>query len=395
MVVDRETFAVRPIADHLLHRFAGAFVGDYEDGPIAWSNELALHVLELKTNGVVALPGDALAGFRGSLARIDAALEGLGARLMPGGMHPTMDPAREFVRWPHDYGEVYAAYDRIFDCRGHGWSNLQSCHLNLPFADDAEFGRLHLAVRTLLPLLPALAASSPYRDGAFHGWLDGRLAVYRDNQRRVPRIAGLVVPEPVTTRADYFATILEPIWNDIAPFDPDRLLREEWLNSRGAVAKFFRDAVEIRVLDVQEQPAADLAICTLVVAVLRALCVERWASMASLQALDTRELAEVLWAVAKDGDEAVVAHPGLLRALGRGESALRVGSLWASLADAVLPDEAPLAAELQSALATIFARGPLARRIVVACGERPDARSLAWLGRELADCLRAGTAFSP
>ena len=33
--------------------------------------------------------------------------------------------------------------------------------LNLPFSSDEEFGRLHAAIRLLLPLLPALAASSP------------------------------------------------------------------------------------------------------------------------------------------------------------------------------------------------------------------------------------------
>jgi carboxylate-amine ligase len=256
MVVDRATFAVRPIVDELLRHFAGAYVGDFEDGPIAWSNELALHVVELKTNGPApALRGVATA-FQKSLARLETALAPMGARLLPGGMHATMDPQREFRRWPHDYGDVYGAYDRIFDCRGHGWSNLQSCHLNLPFANDDEFGRLHLAARALLPLLPALAASSPFREGRFTGWLDTRLAEYRNNQVRVPRIAGLVVPEPVTTRADYFAQILEPIWADIAPLDPENLLREQWLNSRGVVAKFFRDALEIRVLDVQEQPAA-------------------------------------------------------------------------------------------------------------------------------------------
>jgi len=48
-----------------------------------------------------------------------------------------MDPNREMVIWPHDYSVVYEAFNRIFDCRGHGWANLQAVHLNLPFADDA------------------------------------------------------------------------------------------------------------------------------------------------------------------------------------------------------------------------------------------------------------------
>ena len=393
MVVDRAALAVRPIVDELLRHFAGSYVGDHDDGPISWSNELALHVVELKTNGPAPSLRSVATDFQRSLLRLDEALAGMGARLCPGGMHPTMDPQREFRKWPHDYADIYGAYDRIFDCRGHGWSNLQSCHLNLPFANDAEFGRLHLAARALLPLLPALAASSPFCEGRFTGWLDRRLDVYRHNQKRVPRIAGLVVPEPVTTRAEYYAQVLEPTWADIAPFDPDKLLREEWLNSRGVVPKFFRDALEIRVLDVQEHPAADLAICTLVVAVLRALCSARWASLAALADLPTAELATVLWAVAKDGDQAVVAHEGLLQALGLGREARTAADCWQKLADAVLPDVADFDPVLEGPLRTILRRGPLARRLLAAVGTTPDRATLDRLCLQLADCLHGGVSF--
>ena len=80
----------------------------------------------------------------------------MGCTLLPGGVHPWMDPSKETRLWPHEYNEVYRSFDRIFGCAGHGWSNLQSTHLNLPFADDDEFGRLHAAIRAILPLLPAL-----------------------------------------------------------------------------------------------------------------------------------------------------------------------------------------------------------------------------------------------
>lgn len=393
MVVDAATGAVRPIVDELLRHFAGRYVGDFDDGPVSWSNELALHVVELKTNG----PAPTLAGLAGafaaSLRRLGGALAPMGARLCGGGMHPLMDPALEFRRWPHDYGDVYGAYDRIFDCRGHGWSNLQSCHLNLPFANDDEFGRLHLACRALLPLLPALAASSPYCDGRHRGWLDWRLEVYRHNQKRVPRIAGQVVPEPVTTRADYFTHVLEPIWSDIAPFDPERLLREEWLNSRGVVAKFSRDSLEIRVLDVQEHPAADLAICALVVAVLRELAAERWCSPDALAALPTEELAALLWRVAQRGERATIDHAGLLRALGLPAVPLAAGALWRRLADRLLPDVRGFDAVLAAPLDTILERGPLARRLLDVFGEAPSRDDLLRMCRQLADCLAGGASF--
>jgi gamma-glutamyl:cysteine ligase YbdK (ATP-grasp superfamily) len=392
MIVDGASHAVRPLAGEVFRQRSGGYVGEWTEGEIGWSNELALHVLELKT--AAAVPGlhGLAARFDESLTRLQAIVQAHGARLLPGGMHPTMDPCRDFARWTYDCGEVYAAYDRIFDCRGHGWSNLQSCHLNLPFASDAEFGRLHLAVRALLPLLPALAASSPFCEGRFTGWLDWRLEVYRHNQDRLPSITGLVVPEPVTSREQYYETILRPMWRDITPFDADGILQEEWLNSRGAVAKFFRDAIEIRVLDAQETPAADLAICALVVEVLKALVAERWGPLGGLAALPTAELAGVLWAVAKDADQAVVAHPGLLAALGLPARPVTAQAVWRHLADAVLPG-ADLPAELSAPLHAILERGPLARRMLAAAGPAPDAAALQGLMGQLAESLAAGRVF--
>ena len=55
------------------------------------------------------------AEFQRSLLRIDGALAARNARLLPGGMHATMDPRREFRRWPHDYAEVYGAYERLLE----------------------------------------------------------------------------------------------------------------------------------------------------------------------------------------------------------------------------------------------------------------------------------------
>ena len=210
-------------------------------------------MIELKTNG----PAPRLSGlaerFAGEVEQIDALLAPLGARLMPTAMHPWMDPTREFRLWPHGGRQIYQAFDRIFDCRGHGWANLQSTHLNLPFANDEEFGRLHAAVRAILPLLPALAASSPFVEGRHPGILDARLDFYRTNARRVPSVTGQVIPEPVFTRSGYEA-LLETIYADLAPLDPAGTLRHEWVNARGCIARFDRMALEIRLLDVQECP---------------------------------------------------------------------------------------------------------------------------------------------
>jgi len=276
MIVDRRSLEVLPIADRVLTAQAGELTNEVEVGPLCWSNELVLHVLELKTNG----PAESTAGltedFQNGVAAVNAHLASLGGQLLPGAMHPWFDPATQTRLWPHENSPIYAAYNRIFGCRGHGWSNLQSAHINLPFCGDQEFGRLHAAIRLVLPLLPALAAGSPVFAGRIGPALDNRLQFYRSNQQRIPQISGRVIPEPAYSATGYRQQILQPIYNAIAPFDPQKILQEEWLNSRGAIARFDRSTIEIRVLDVQECPAADVAIAGLVIVLLKALIEERW-----------------------------------------------------------------------------------------------------------------------
>ncbi len=394
MIVDAESLDVRPIADQLLAAEAGQIVSDVELGPVAWSNELVLHVIEIKTNG----PAQSLQGLAGqfqeSVTRINAHLAPLGARLMPSAMHPWMNPATETRLWPHDYSAVYEAFDRIFGCQGHGWSNLQSVHLNLPFANDEEFGRLHAAIRVLLPILPALSASSPIIECRATGYLDYRLEAYRTNAARIPSISGEVVPEPAFTEADYDREIFQRIYADIAPHDPEGILQDEFLNARGAIARFSRGAIEIRVLDIAECPAADLAVVGTIVAVLKALVAERWSSCSEQQAMPTAPLAELLRAVARDGERAAVTIPGYVRLFGLPErDRLTAGDIWRYLAEKLaVADE--LAPDSLPALKAILERGPLARRMLRATGDAPKRERLVEVYRSLCDDLAAGRIFT-
>ncbi len=390
MLVDAGSLKVLPVADQLLRAVAGETVSEAEVGALCWSNELVLHVIELKTNG----PAPSLSGlaplFQEHLRRIDALLEPLGGRLMPTAMHPWMDPFRETHLWPHDDSAIYQSYDRIFGCQGHGWANLQSVHLNLPFAGDAEFARLHAAVRLLLPILPALAASSPVMDGRVTGLLDNRLEVYRLNQRLIPSVTGRVIPEPVFSRADYEETILRCIYRDIAPHDPEGLLQQEWLNSRGAIARFDRDTIEIRLLDVQECPAADLAIAALIVAVLKALTAESWGSLAEQQLWEIEPLEAILLATIRDGETALIDDRRYLATFGYPGDRATAGELWRSLAQRLLP---PKEEEFWGPLATILQQGPLARRLLRALGEAPAPERICETYRELCTCLQEGRMF--
>jgi gamma-glutamyl:cysteine ligase YbdK (ATP-grasp superfamily) len=391
MLVARTTLDVLPVADRLLHAVAGDYVAETEQGPLAWSNELALHVIELKTNGPAPDLAELPARFHADVRRINGLLEPLGGRLMPTAMHPWMDPHTETRLWPHEYNPIYQAYNRIFDCRGHGWSNLQSMHLNLPFADDAEFARLHAAIRLLLPILPALAASSPFAGARRTGFLDTRMETYRGNAARIPAITGQVVPETVTDQREYQAHILQPMYAAIAPLDPEGILQHEWLNSRGAIARFDRHAIEIRVLDTQECPRADLAIAAATAGVLRALVEERASPLAAQQQPATERLAALLLEVIRDGGATRITDREYLAALGIGaRGACRVAELWALLLERA---PAAVAPSFAAVLEVILEQGCLAERIVRAAGREASRERLAAVYRELCACLDGDRLF--
>jgi gamma-glutamyl:cysteine ligase YbdK (ATP-grasp superfamily) len=393
VIVDAQTLDVLPIADRLIEAECGAVENDVVRGAFAWSNELARHLIEIKTSAPAASLSGLADGFMGEVARIDALLAPHGARLLSTAMHPWMEPLREFALWPHGDAEIYAAFDRIFDCRGHGWANLQSAQLNLPFADDDEFGRLHAAARALLPLLPALAAASPFVEGRHLGLLDARLDVVRHNSGRIPSLAGALVPEPIFTRADYCA-LLDSLYADLAPHDPERILCHEWVNARGAIARFDRMALEIRVLDVQECPRADLAVAFAVSRTLQALCDPAPAHQSRLRALATAPLADLLTRTTAQAEEALVDDTALLRALGLDGAARSAREVWRELFARHLASD-PAGAEYRDALEVLLEEGCLARRILRRIGEKPPREALAALYRELAACLREGRMLRP
>lgn len=390
MIVDRQTLAVRPIADRLLRDDCGAVVNEVERGTMSWSNELTLHVIELK-NGIPAPGLPALVeAFQAEVGEIERRLDPEGARLMPGGSHPWMDPLTETRLWPHAQAEIYQTYDRLFDCRQPGFANLQSMHLNLPFADDEEFARLHAATRLILPILPALAASSPYQGGARADVLDGRMAAYARHQAAIPTSMGELIPETVASQAEYRSRVLAPMYAELAPLDLAGVLRHEWLNARGVIPRFDRMALEIRVIDMQECPRADLAIAAAASRVIQSLYEERWCTLSEQQAMPTAALTSILWACIRDGERAVIEDAAYLRQLDYPALRCTAAALWGHLLDSVwrvMPQP------WREPLNILREEGPLARRLLRAVGPTADRARLHAVYRELCDCLAQGRLF--
>lgn len=394
MLVEAERLDISPRADWLLAEASGDITEEYVSGELAWNNELALHVIEFKCCDPAPRLSSLAAKFQDEVRLANGMLATAGMRLMPTGMHPWMDPERESRTWPHANREIYQAFDRIFSCKGHGWSNLQSMHLNLPFSGDAEFRRLHGAIRFLLPILPGLTASSPLMDGILTGTADNRLAVYRTNCARVPSVTGSVIPEPVTTIEQYQREILGRIYEDLAPLDPQGVLAGEWVNARGAIARFERMAIEIRVLDVQECPAMDLAFAALIVQTLKFLCTEAHASLQALEDWDTRLLARYLGAVVAEGERTAIHDSAYLHALGVERSSATVAQLWGALAERAAAAGA-LDRDVERAAELYLSEGTLATRIARALPVEPGRAEIARVYHALCDTLAEGVPFTP
>jgi carboxylate-amine ligase len=309
--------------------------------------------------------------------------------LMPTAAHPFMDPMTETRLWPHDNNEVYDVYNRIFDCRGHGWSNLQSTHLNLPFYDDEEFAKLHAAVRIVLPLLPALCASSPILDGNLTGMLDTRLKYYKTNQSKIPSITGRVIPEAVFSKRNYLNTIYEKIKADIAPHDPDNVLNPIWVNSRGAIPRFDRGSIEIRIMDIQECPSADIAIVSLVIETIKALVNEKFIDFESQTKWKTDVLAQLLDKIIVKGQEVIIEDREFLEVFGLSLGRASVGDVWYHIVDRLVRSGNAAVATGRREIDTILREGALGQRIVSAVGRE----SMESVYRRLCDCLDQNRMF--
>jgi gamma-glutamyl:cysteine ligase YbdK (ATP-grasp superfamily) len=392
MIVDCDTLAVKPVADELLKHELGKYGSDFENGIVTWSNELALHVIEIKSTEPESNFSTLENGFADNVKRINQILEKHNAMLMPSAAHPSMKPENELKIWPHDNNEVYSVYNKIFDCRGHGWSNLQSTHLNLPFASDEEFAKLHAAIRLILPILPALCASSPILEGKLTGLLDTRLKYYKENQKQIPTISGRIIPEPIFSQKKYESTIYEQIKKDTAPFDPGTVLDPIWVNSRGAIARFDRGAIEIRVMDVQECPAADMAIQSLVIAALRSLVAEEFVTYDEQIEASTEILAGIFDDTMATGMKTEIFSSEYLSFFGL-EEFTTAGAVWQHIFNTQAHLGTPPLSKWAPELEIIFNQGNLAERIVESLQGDFSEDSIKATYRKLSSCLDQNKLF--
>src|SRR5512136_2116958 len=165
-----EKLAPLPIVDKVIRDVHGRLVNCASLGACSFGKELQAHVAEFKANKPFASPVVFEETMQKTVETILGILENrYDARLLGSGMHPFLE-LKDARVWTHRDRGIYAAMSRIFNLNQHGWLNIQSFQLNLPYRNEGEAMRLYSALTNVLPYLPAIAASSPIyesRKGAY------------------------------------------------------------------------------------------------------------------------------------------------------------------------------------------------------------------------------------
>jgi gamma-glutamyl:cysteine ligase YbdK (ATP-grasp superfamily) len=293
-----------PIVDKIIKDFNGRVVNFVELGDFTFGKELQLHVMEVKPNKPFKSPKVFEEKMHEAVLTLCDMLDRrYGARLLGTGMHPTLR-LEETAVWPHRHRQIYEAFSRIFNLKQHGWLNIQSFQLNLPYASEEKAVLMHNLLANICAYIPAVSASSPIYEGVFGDYVDNRLYFYMQNQREVPSVTGKVVPEYIQSFRQYRKDVIGKYSSDLARAGaPNCILNKEWVNSRGVILRFERKAVEIRVMDEQECVKSDVALSCFIRASLRGLMTEN-APLAPMEVL-----VEDLKSVIKYGLKAKVLHP--------------------------------------------------------------------------------------
>jgi len=271
-LVDKE-LKVMPISDKIIKDYCGKTINFVELAKFTFGKEMQLHVMEVKANQPFKSPIEFEQTMQNAVSTLNQILKKHGASLLGTGMHPLLK-LKDTAIWPHHHKKIYQEYGKIFNLNQHGWLNIQSFHLNLPYKKEANGIQMHNLLANLSAYLPAIASSSPIYEGKNGPDINNRLQFYKVNQKEIPSITGEVIPDYAVSLSQYKHDVIERYTKDLARAGAGKaLLYREWVNSKGVIFRFDRCALEVRVMDEQECIKSDVALSCFIRAALRGLMV--------------------------------------------------------------------------------------------------------------------------
>ncbi len=100
-----------------------------------FGKEMQLHVMEVKANSPFKSPIEFEETMQNAVSTLNQIVQKHGAMLLGTGMHPLLK-LKDTAIWPHYHKKIYQEYGKIFNLNQHGWLNIQSFHLNLPYQKE-------------------------------------------------------------------------------------------------------------------------------------------------------------------------------------------------------------------------------------------------------------------
>lgn len=236
---------------------------------------MQMHVMELKANEPFKSPVKFEETMQNAVLTLNEIVAKYGASLLGTGMHPLLK-LEETAVWPHYHKKIYSEFSKIFNLKQHGWLNIQSFHLNLPYQKEPDGVQMHNLLANMCAYLPAVTASSPIYEGNTGNDVDNRLQFYKANQKEIPSITADVIPEYACSFSRYRSDVIVQYSEDLAKAGAGKtILWREWINSRGVIFRFDRKALEVRVMDEQECVKSDVALSCFIRAALRGLMAQK------------------------------------------------------------------------------------------------------------------------
>ncbi len=230
----------------------------------------------------------------------------------------------------------------------------------------------------------------------FHGYmLQCVLKYYKTNQSKIPSITGRIIPEAVFSKRNYIHSIYEKIRADVAPYNQSDLLDPIWVNSRGAIARFDRGSVEIRLIDSQECPKAEMAVAALMIELVKALAEERFMDYETQTKCRTEGLAQILELCMEQGEQAIIRDADYIRLFGLSEKEVPAGVIWSSVLNELTSQPGNSLQTWKATLEVILEKGTLANRVISALNGQSESDSIRQVYRTLCACLDKNELFIP
>ena len=395
IIADRRTLQTRNIASAVLHRLSES---KKESDPlplIQISNTLVQHSLRFSNTLPASNFHKLEAAFLDSIEEVNQELEKNDAFLLPGGVHPFMDPKKEGYLYDIETHNPLISLARKIDYRRHSWLNRQISVFRIPYNTEGEFAQLHNALILLLPYIPALAASSPYLDGDWQEYLDER--IYRQSRKvsKIPPIVGTFIPEACDTLEEYGKSVLNPIAESVADLIGSLPAKEvERINGRAAIALPSQKKIEIRILSTQEAPSMDLALIAFIIGALKSLLGLDPSDLKAVVARSTGEQRkEQLHLVCRRGYDATIELVETPSAFGLGNLPMPTQSFWKAVFNQLATTQ-PMEYGFDT-IKWLLANGSLAQRLFGRYGKSLDNYAMNDMMLSLDRSLRTNSALLP